>query len=133
MSNKADLITAPHNLGDQDGYFNYNCLVFKVGTTHAEFKIPHRFTGKFVKICASGGEVHYAFSLDATAEVDATLSPTSGNADGLYLKQGGVLADSIAAKEHVMVPYVSNKLTQLYLIAEADTADTLIYVELSSS
>lgn len=97
-------------------------------TDHKADAVPDDWCGKYVTMYAAGGVVDFFFSTNSSAEVDSSASATDA---GERTKTGGKLADGIAYMRQFRIP--GKKPTDtMYFVREADTASTVVYMELSS-
>lgn len=123
---KAARIRAPNDLGRTAN--DFGVLKFDCDTTHGANALPASWPGRWVKIRATGGDVHYGFSTASNAEVDRAVASSSAGASS---KVGGIVADGLANAEHVQLPYVESGQS-LYFVREATVDNTIVYMELAS-
>lgn len=88
---KAARICPPNDIGRTAN--DFGCLKFSGGvlateTTHKADEVPEFLCGQWVDLVAIGGDVHFAFSKNANAEVDRAVAATAAGASD---KVGGVV------------------------------------------
>jgi hypothetical protein len=75
-------------------------ILYTADTTHKVHELPEEFRGKFIRIYADGGDLHFVFSDSATHEVDRTLAASdAGTRDP---KLGGFCANGDFREGRVM-------------------------------
>jgi len=101
--------------------------LFAASTGHYSNVVPASFLGKYVKLTALNGNVHYHFSTDGAVAVDRTVASSSAGASstalGDYLAQG--------QSDHVRLPKPGRD-TSVYFNREADSTTAVVYMRLSS-
>ena len=118
-------VKAPFDKGNAANDFNVR--VYDCDTTHKATPVPHRFTGKYVRIQVNGGVLHYAFSENASAEVDRAVAATD---NGAFDKAGDVIEDG--EFDHVRIPSVRDESVTLYFVREATVDNTIARMRLAS-
>jgi len=124
-SYQADNNKAPSDKGNVANDFDVR--LFDCDTTHKAHAIPHKFTGKYVRIFVAGGDLHYAFSENASAEVDRAVAGTDA---GAFDKVGDTIKDGTS--ERVKVPFVKDESVPLYFVREATVDNTTARMRLAS-
>ncbi len=99
--------------------------VFGTETTHSANVVPDEFKGKYLTALAVGGNCHFGFSTNSSAEVDRAVAATAA---GASLKVGGVLPVNV--KEDIWCPD-SPAGTPMYFVRESDAVGTIVYLSLS--
>ena len=124
-SYQADNNRAPADKGNTANDFDVR--LYDCDTTHKANPVPFKFTGKYVRIFVSGGDLHYAFSESASAEVDRTVASTDTGASD---KVGDIIKDGTF--ERVKVPFVKDESVSLYFVREATIDNTIARMRLAS-
>lgn len=102
---------------------DFQVIKFASGTTHAAAALPKSWEGRFVTVYATG-DVHFAFSSHADAEVDSTVA---ASADGASDKVGGLIT---TIPRSMRVP-ASGRGNRTYFVRES-AATQVVFMELSS-
>jgi hypothetical protein len=103
---------------------DFGVLKFTATANHAANVLPVQWNGREVGITATGGVVHFGFSLSESAEIDAGATATAaGESD----KVGMPVPDSLASITRARVPLAYGQ--PVYFVREA-TADTTVYMQL---
>lgn len=98
--------------------------VFTAVVTHKCNAIPDAWRGKYVRLIAIGGNVHWFFTTESAAEVDRAAAATDAGTSGVTV--GSRLASG--QERHVWVPTTG---ATVYFAREADTTCT-VGMELAS-
>jgi hypothetical protein len=113
---------------DVDSDDNFRVAKFTAGTTHAANAVPHEFCGKYVTLYATGGDVHFGFSPNSSAEIDRAATETAA---GETSQVGGVLPNGLMYQRQYRVPSRAPG-GEIYFVRESTAASTVVYMELSS-
>ena len=113
---------------DKDSDDNFRVAKFTAGTTHAANAVPTEFCGKYVTLYATGGNVHFGFSPNSSAEIDSGATATAA---GETNQVGGVLPNGLMYQRQVRVPSAAPG-GSMYFVRESTAASTTVYMELSS-
>jgi len=106
---------------------DFNVKLYDCDLTHKATAVPHKFTGKYVRIFVAGGDLHYAFSESSSAEVDRAVA---GSDAGAFDKVGDIIKDG--TYDHVRVPGVKDESVTLYFVREATADNTTARMRLAS-
>ena len=130
---KAAIVRAPFDyagVANDFGARKFTGGVAATETTHKADAVPRDWQGQWVELYAVGGSVHYAFSLDASAEVDRAVAATAA---GASVKVGGVVPSGEV--RHVKIPKptgdLPNTTPDVYFVRESDTVGTIVYMRLA--
>lgn len=116
----------------------FNVLKFTGGaagteTNHAVNALPDVWQGKWVTMYVTGGNMHYAITKFATAEVDRAVAATAA---GVSTKVGGVVPNGTVTM--FRLPYIrlgqvdgSNNPEKNYFARESDAVGTVAYLWMS--
>jgi hypothetical protein len=121
MSDEASYVRAPR----QNATGDVSTAKFTAGTSSAANAIPREWAGHFVRITVEGGDLHYLFTANASAEVDRAVSATAAGASGATV--GDILLNG--QSDHVRVP--ERTTGEIYFVREA-TASATVYIRRSS-
>jgi hypothetical protein len=113
-----DNVSAPFDVAGDD---NFGVVFFTCTATCTRDAIPKWLHGKFVVMRAVGADVHYGFSKDATATIDATAAAAAA---GTVTSVGGIIPDGITLETHRRIPGARPDET-LYFIRDATGACTV--------
>lgn len=117
-----DNVAAPYDAAQDD---NFGCVLFTCTTTVKRDAIPKWLHGRWVCLRAVGANVHYGFSKDATATIDATAAATDA---GTVTSVGGIIPDGLSLETHRKIPNASPNQT-LYFVRDGDGSAT-VHIEL---
>ena len=118
-------VQAPLDAGSND----FRVLKFTAETTHAANAVPPSWCNRYVSIKATGGNVHFGFSTNASAEIDSGVTATAAGAGG---KVGDVLPDGLGIETQRRIP-ACKPGTPLYFVRESDAAGAVVYMALCDS
>lgn len=114
---------------------NFGVLKFTGGDiadtqNHQADAVPDDWRGQWVEITVIGGDMHYAFSTSATAEVDRAVAASEA---GASVKVGDpILAGT---SKHVQIPRPGDRdaaESTVYFVRESSTTGVVAYMRLSS-
>lgn len=123
--NRALMVSPPSDIGRTAN--DFGVLKFTAETTHAANAIPDSFKGKWVRLRAIGGIVHFGFSENSAAEIDRAVVATAAGASA---KVGGILANGAGSYEDFKIQDPGTNTT-IYFVRESDTASTIVYMQLT--
>ena len=111
----AEVRQAAHVVGPwQTSTLDSTVVIFTAATTHKCNAIPDNFKGKFVRMIAIGGNVHWFFTSESAAEVDRAAAASDAGTTGVTV--GSKLTNG--QERHTWVPSTG---ATVYFAREADT------------
>jgi hypothetical protein len=127
LAAKGALIRAANDVGRTAN--DFGGLKFTATTTHGVNPLPAAWSGRWVIIKVTGGDVHFAFSKSASAEVDrsAAAAAAGSTTQGTSSKVGDVAPDGLGYETHRKLP-TWNEVTETMYFAHEATASTTVYV-----
>jgi hypothetical protein len=128
---RAARLRGAHDIGRTAN--DFGGLKFASTTTHGVNPLPADWSGRWVIMRATGGDVHFAFSASASAEIDraAAAAAAGSTTQGTKAKVGDIVPDGLASETHRQLPYWQAGTT-MYIAHEA-TAATTLYVVLGDA
>lgn len=128
---RAARLRAAHDLGRTAN--DFGGLKFASTTTHGVNPLPTDWSGRWVIMRATGGDVHFGYSTSASAEIDrvAAAAAAGSTTQGTKLKVGDIIPDGLSAETHRQLPYWEPGET-VYFCHEA-TAATTVYIVLGDA
>lgn len=129
---KSDRIRPPFDyaaITNNFGVLKFSGGVLATETSHVVNVLPDDWMGQYLEIYVTGGDMHYAFSMSSTAEVDRAVSATEA---GASVKVGGVIPNG--ATRYVQVPVIKMDGTtdgHVYFSRESSATGTIAYVRLA--
>jgi predicted transcriptional regulator len=134
---QSERIRAPYDYGAVAN--NFGVLKFTGGDiadtqNHQADAVPDDWQGQYVEIYVTGGDMTYAFSRSATAEVDRSVAASEA---GASVKVGAIVPNG--AVRYVIIPKVKadgtgNPSTDgvVYFVRESSAAGVVCYMRLAS-
>ncbi len=120
-------VKPPFNTADH-ATDDYNVRLFDATTTSQAHAVPAEFCGKYVTLMATGDEVHYGFSTESGASINAGLA---ASAAGASTAAGDVLANGVHNRVPVRVPTPPPGGT-IYFVRETPSTTASVRMVLSS-
>lgn len=128
QEDRAARLRAAHDLGRTAN--DFGVLKIAATTTHGVNPLPASWSGRWVIMRATGGDVHFGFSTSSSAEIDtaASAAAAGSSTQGTSSKVGDVIPDGLGYETHRQLPNIESGQT-LYFVREA-TASATVYLAL---
>lgn len=125
---KAAMIRAANDYGRTANEFGV--LKIAATTTHGVNPLPASWSGRWVIMRATGGDVHYGFSTSSSAEIDPSVAAASAGSStqGASAKVGDIIPDGLSFETHRKLPTWGATET-MYFVRES-TASATVYIVL---
>jgi hypothetical protein len=125
LAAKGALVRAANDVGRTAN--DFGVLKFDCDTTHGANALPAAWSGRWVIMRATGGDVHFAFSKSSSAEISTAVASSAAGASD---KVGDVVPDGLGYETHRKLP-TWNPLTEtMYFAREATVNNTILYMAL---
>lgn len=105
---------------------DFGVLKFAATTTHGVNPMPEQWRGREIEIYVTGGDLHWGFTTNASAEIDRSVSAAAAGSttQGASMKVGAILPDG--NYDRAVLPNIGDPV---YFVREA-SASVTVYIRL---